>query len=518
MTRRSSKGALWVVGALTLAGLALRLVPLSDALYGDELSTYYTVAGHGLGRTLANVRSDVELTPPLYYMLTWLFARLGDTPEALRAVSLLAGVATIPLTYQLGIRTVGVRAALLAAALTAFSPLLIFYSTEARAYALMMVLALLTTLALLRALDGHRSGWVAYSACSALALYTHYTVAFVLAAVFLWAFVLKPNARRALIIANGVAFIAFLPWWHEFRADTASVCAHIIAALEPFNATTAGQELAHWSFGSPLTSLATIPGHTATLLLALGLLVAIAQRLADLRHRPVLSDGLWLVIALAIGAPLGAALYSALATNVFIARNLIASWPGLALLIGALVMRRGSARSLVAPALVLAALVASGLATLKRENRRPDYAAAAAFLNRSAAANDAVLEAPFPTPGPLTALYVAEAVRARNGVPRRPPILVGSRSIADQIKATEAGVAPCVAMSITGSDSAEIARQVRALGGRRVFFLTWTPGAPAPSGTGLERALGGEYRRTGIRTFPGLGSDHALSVFTFTRR
>ncbi len=518
MTRPSSKDVLWIVVALTVVGLALRLVLVGDSLYGDELSTYYTVAGHGLGSTLANVRSDVELTPPLYYILTWLFARLGDTPEALRAVSMLAGVATIPLTYQLGARTVGVRAALFAAALTALSPLLIFYSTEARAYSLMMVLALLTTLALLRALDGHRSGWIAYSACSALALYTHYTVAFVLAAVFVWALVRKPDARRALIIANGVAFIAFLPWWPEFRADTASVCAHIIAALEPFTATTAGREFAYWSFGTPLTGLAVIPGLTAALLLVLGLILAMAQRLAESRDRPAPSDGLWLVLALAVGAPIGAALYSALATNVFIARNLIASWPGLALLIGALVMRGGRARALIAPALVLAAFVIVALATLSPKNRRPDYAAAAAFIDRSAAADDAVLEASFPTPGPLTALYVAEAVRARNGGPRRTPILVGSRSIADQVKAVRAGAAPCVAMSITGSNSAAVARQVRALGGRQMFLVTWTPGARAPSITGLERELEGQYRRTGTRTFPGLGSDSALSVFEFTRR
>src|SRR5205085_11633972 len=102
-------------------GLLLRLSSLSNSLFGDELSTYYAVAGHGLGRTLQIVRSDQELNPPLYFALAWLFARLGDTPEALRLPSMLAGTAAIPLTYLLGMRTVGRRAAIIGAALVATS-------------------------------------------------------------------------------------------------------------------------------------------------------------------------------------------------------------------------------------------------------------------------------------------------------------------------------------------------------------------------------------------------------------
>ena len=44
----------------------------------------------------------------------------------LRAPSFLAGVAAIPLVYLLGARTVGRAAALVAAAITALSPFMIF--------------------------------------------------------------------------------------------------------------------------------------------------------------------------------------------------------------------------------------------------------------------------------------------------------------------------------------------------------------------------------------------------------
>ena len=62
----------------------------------------------------------------------------------MRLPSLIAGTATIPLVYLLGVRTLGRTAGLIAAAVIALSPFMIYYSVEARAYALMI--ALLTRL------------------------------------------------------------------------------------------------------------------------------------------------------------------------------------------------------------------------------------------------------------------------------------------------------------------------------------------------------------------------------------
>ena len=99
-------------------------------------------AGHLLGRDrpqLHRGRRDgvhtAEITPPLSFLLTWLTTRLGESPELVRLPALVAGIAAIPLVYLLGVLTVGRRAALLGATLTALSPFMIFYSAEARATA-----------------------------------------------------------------------------------------------------------------------------------------------------------------------------------------------------------------------------------------------------------------------------------------------------------------------------------------------------------------------------------------------
>ena len=116
-TRVAPGWALAVVGAITLAGLALRIPSFADSLFGDEVSTYGIVSGHGPGAIIDLVRSDLENTPPLFYLLAAGGERLAGSPEGVRLPSLLAGVAAIPLTFWLGALTVGRRPALVGSAL-----------------------------------------------------------------------------------------------------------------------------------------------------------------------------------------------------------------------------------------------------------------------------------------------------------------------------------------------------------------------------------------------------------------
>ena len=84
----------------------------------------------------------VETTPPLYFVLIWAWAHLFGTGEvALRSVSLLAGVALVPIAYLSARDLVNVRAGVVAAALVTFNPFLIWYSQEARAYMLLAALS-----------------------------------------------------------------------------------------------------------------------------------------------------------------------------------------------------------------------------------------------------------------------------------------------------------------------------------------------------------------------------------------
>jgi mannosyltransferase len=418
----SQRAARWIISTiagLTLVGLAIRVVNFDQALLGDELSTYWIVNGRSLGDVLSSVRSDNEITPPLFFVLGWLSLQPDWGPEWVRLPSLIAGTATIPLVYLLGARTVGRVAGLLGAAVIALSPFMIYYSTEARAYAVMIVLLVGSTLALLAALrTGRARWWVAYAACSCAAMLSHYTAAFPLAAQFAWVLWAHREAWRALLLANLGALVGFAPWLGGFIADNNSPTTEILSVLAPFTFDWVKTSLQGWAFGYPYIELGSLPGNLATALLVAGILVAaIAAALRGLAwmHRSQLGPGaalrripppVVLVVALALAAPVGEALYSALGSDIFGARNLNPSWPGLALAIGALLAAAGPVLGVVCAAAVLSGFAIGAARTVDADNARPDLRRAAELIEQRWRSGDVVVDAQAFTPVPLTALGV----------------------------------------------------------------------------------------------------------------
>lgn len=141
------------VAAITLLALAVRLAGLDESLFGDELFTHEIATRPAFGDMLGAVAGDLEISPPLYFVFAWLGAKIGDPQVWLRVPALVAGVATVPALYVLGVRTVGRPAALVGAAALALSPVAIFYSAEARAYSLTALFVVLSAIALLAALE-----------------------------------------------------------------------------------------------------------------------------------------------------------------------------------------------------------------------------------------------------------------------------------------------------------------------------------------------------------------------------
>ena len=414
----ASSAALAVAG-LTLLGFAIRLANFDQSLLGDELSTYWIIHGHSLGDVLSSVRSNDEITPPLYFILGWLSLKVNSDPEWVRLPSLLAGTATIPLVYLLGARTVGRAAGLVACAVFALSPFMIYYSDEARSYALMIALLVGSTIALLIALETARARWWAlYAACSCGALLSHYTCVFPLAAQFLWVLWAHREAARPLLLANLGALVGFAPWIPGFIADNNSPTTAILSALQPFTFGAVRFAIENWAIGYPYVNLDTAPGHVAGVLILAGLVIAAAaaslrgwRRLRRSRMRAgaalrQIPPRIVLVALLALATPVGEAIYSVFGTNLLGARNLNASWPGLALAIGGIVTAAGAPLSLLCGALVLSGFAVAGVKTLDSDLARTDYAGAAALIEDRWKPGDVVVDAAPLTPVPLTGLDV----------------------------------------------------------------------------------------------------------------
>ena len=169
----------------------------------DEVATVNLLGG-SLGDLLPDIR-DSESTPPLYYLLAFAWTKLFGTSEvAIRSLSALIGTATVPLAFATARRLVEERAALVAAGLVAVNPILVWYSQEARAYALLVLLTVVSLGAFAvacrrpsvtptRAQASRRGALVLWALASALALTTHYFAIFVILPEALW---LLAAARR----------------------------------------------------------------------------------------------------------------------------------------------------------------------------------------------------------------------------------------------------------------------------------------------------------------------------------
>jgi mannosyltransferase len=203
----------WPAPALVLVvGAVLRFATLdTQSLWYDEAVTAHLLQ-MDLGGMLAAI-PDSESTPPLYYVLAWLWTHVFGTGEVgLRSLSALLGTTTIAVAWALGRRLGGARAALAAAALVACNPMLVWFSQEARGYALLALLGAVSALLWLRALEqpSATGRQVAWGAVAALALATHYYAVFLVVPQGLWLALRLPGLREraaalGLPLAVGIA-------------------------------------------------------------------------------------------------------------------------------------------------------------------------------------------------------------------------------------------------------------------------------------------------------------------------
>jgi 4-amino-4-deoxy-L-arabinose transferase-like glycosyltransferase len=195
------------VVVLTVVAAALRLYRIGhQSLWFDEAFTAMLVK-LPLGRMLSTI-PKTESTPYLYYLLAWVWTHIfGRGAADLRALSALFGVAVVPVAYLATARLIGNRrSALAVAALAAFNPLLIWYSQEARAYELLVLTSACTLLAFAYARERPSRGrLLAWALASGVALTSHYDAALVVVPEAVWLLVLH---RRQLNAWLATAFVA----------------------------------------------------------------------------------------------------------------------------------------------------------------------------------------------------------------------------------------------------------------------------------------------------------------------
>jgi len=146
----------------------------------------------------------------LYYSILRLWTKFAGSEFFLRSLSVVFGIAAIPITYLLGKQLFGRRAARVAAILIAVHAFHIQYSKEARSYSLLFLLAELSSLFFVQSLQRNtRKDWSAYILASVLMLHAHVLGCLVLLAQWLTTLGLRKNSPRRQLWLS-VVTIAFL--------------------------------------------------------------------------------------------------------------------------------------------------------------------------------------------------------------------------------------------------------------------------------------------------------------------
>jgi 4-amino-4-deoxy-L-arabinose transferase-like glycosyltransferase len=219
---------LWL-GLLLVVALALRLFRLGQAdLWWDEALAIWAVRKGLVGAT---VWTAGDVHPPLYFWALWAWVRLfGESPFAMRSLSVVIGTLTVWATYGLGRQVGGRQVGLLAAALTAVAPFAVWWSQEMRMYALAGLLCTLSWRQMLRWFDSERHAQrpdlcaLALGALASLgALYTVFLSAAALVAqaalLLLYWLATGPRRRLGMVLrwaAAQVAVLALLSPWLIF--------------------------------------------------------------------------------------------------------------------------------------------------------------------------------------------------------------------------------------------------------------------------------------------------------------
>ena len=177
----SNRVALVVVTGLVGVGALLRLNALgAKNLWLDEMWSL-VIARMNLKSVIWSARMQ-DPNAALYNVLLHFWIRFGQSESMVRGLSVVFGIALIPVIYLLGRDLLSRSVGLLAAALVALNLFHIQYSQEARAYSLVVVLVTLSSLCFTRWVQKPGSAnWVGYVLFSAFALYAHIFAVLVLA-------------------------------------------------------------------------------------------------------------------------------------------------------------------------------------------------------------------------------------------------------------------------------------------------------------------------------------------------
>ena len=382
MTPRQRLWRPWVsVALITAIGAGLRFTFLDHSYWVDEVVTSDLVEGPFVA--MLRAIPHAESTPPLYYILAWIWSRVVGADEAsVRSLSALFGTLTIPICYASTRTLVSHRAGVIVAALAAVNPLLVWYSQEARAYGLYILLGALSflffSLALANPSPRRLTLW---AGTSSLVLLTHYFGVFLVGAEA--AYLLFRHRRPRVWTATGALAavgVALLPLaaYQAMHASSSWIRFVDLSGRiqETFEQLLAPVAPSMWAGAGVAETQGREwwPVGIFILLVAVATIVVLGSQRE--RHGALVALGVGLAT---VGAPILLSLAAALVAggrgDVLLFRNVVVAWLPLAVVVGAALgaQRVGRTGAITAVALATMSLTVVVHNQTTSERQRDDW-------------------------------------------------------------------------------------------------------------------------------------------------
>lgn len=245
--------------ALCVVAVAMRLAWLDSNLLSRDEGSSWRVSRYSALHVVQHCATNVHAPLSFLLLKAWT-AVWGESVFAIRALSGCYGVLCVPLTYYVVVESTKHRCGrawgspdqsnplsmsgggFVASVLATFHPVALEASRTARMYSLGMLLALVSTWLLLRAIRCNRTlPWLAYSLSAASLAYTHVYGLFVIAVHFSFGYVclselssvsraqlgkrLRLHFARLMPLGSalGVFLVLYSPWLPVLRSQTLEV-------------------------------------------------------------------------------------------------------------------------------------------------------------------------------------------------------------------------------------------------------------------------------------------------------
>lgn len=197
---------------IVILGLILRIISLNQSLWLDEAINVLAAKNYSL-TDLITKYAVADFHPPGWFILIWIWTKLfGYSEVAVRIPSVIFGVLNIWIIYLIGKKLFSPNLGIIAALLICINPLHIYYSQEARMYALAALAVSINILFIVKLTKGEKLNLIFLIASNLLVLASDYVAYFIFPAQFIFLLVKKKEIIKKWVLALFGAVILGI-WW-----------------------------------------------------------------------------------------------------------------------------------------------------------------------------------------------------------------------------------------------------------------------------------------------------------------